>query len=120
MLGLLEIRDLSHAMEDVLGVLRDERRPLEPVGRHPVPSGRPATGACPGLWTGSPQSAAQPRTVSIRAELAACTHTQLRENLPAAKRHGCCWWKIPRAVRQVETFLLQDAGYVVDVAQAGQ
>ena len=28
MLGLVELRELSHALEDVLGVLRDERRPL--------------------------------------------------------------------------------------------
>ena len=120
MLGLLELRELSHALEDVLGVLRDERRPLERATADVLFRGVDQLRALVSGADGSPHPST-PETLAIVAELAACTTTTLAAPKPTATDAP------PRvllvedspSVRQVETFLLQDAGFVVDAAEAG-
>ena len=118
MLGLLEIRDLSHAMEDILGVLRDDRRSLESgmadVMFRAVDQLRVLLATVDG--SSHPSS---PATLSLVAELAACAQTDTRQVVPAADAPRVLLVEDSPSVRQVERFLLQDAGYVVDVAEAG-
>jgi chemotaxis protein histidine kinase CheA len=119
MLGLVELRELSHALEDVLGVLRDERRPLVRATADVLFRGVDQLRALLSGADGSPHLST-PETLAIVAELAACTTTTLAAPKPtAADAPRVLLVEDSPSVRQVETFLLQDAGFVVDAAQAG-
>ena len=85
MLGLLELRELSHALEDVLGVLRDQRRPLERAVADVLFRGVDRLRALVASADGTPQPST-PETLAIVAELAACTQTHAPSN-PIAR--GC-------------------------------
>jgi chemotaxis protein histidine kinase CheA len=111
MLGLTELRDLSHAVEDVLSFLRDERRPLEPGAADALFRAVDQLRALVAVVDGGEHPSA-PQTVAIVDALQAClpTHAPLRRVLLVEDSPS---------VRQVETFLLQDAGFVVDTTEAG-
>lgn len=118
MLGLLEIGELSHAMEDVLGVLRDDRRPLEPSTADIMFRAVDQLRALLALVDGTPHPST-PETLSIVAELAGCTKTLSRPGPSDSEAPRVLLVEDSPSVRQLETFLLQDGGYVVDAAEAG-
>jgi chemotaxis protein histidine kinase CheA len=118
MLGLIELRELSHALEDVLGVLRDETRPLEPSTADVLFRAVDRLRALLSAVDGTPRPST-PETLAIVAELAACTTTLTWPNLTATEAPRVLLVEDSPSVRQVETFLLQDAGFVVDAAEAG-
>lgn len=117
MLGLAEIRELSHALEDVLGVLRDHRRTLDPSTADVVLRTVDRLRILLPDADGSAQLTSA-ETVSIVAELAACANglAPLRPTIDPTGRRVLLVEDSP-SVRQVETFLLQDAGFVVDTAE---
>jgi CheY-like chemotaxis protein len=105
-------------MEDVLAILRDERRPLGPSIADVLFRAVDQLRALLSDVDGTPHPNT-PETVSIVAELGACTKTLVRHNPTAAEARRVLLVEDSPSVRQVETFLLQDAGYVVDTAEAG-
>jgi chemotaxis protein histidine kinase CheA len=120
MLELTEIRDLAHALEDVLGVLRDDRRPLErltaDVFFRAVDRLRLLLH---GVADANHQST--PETLSLISELAACT--TIATPPPRATNSTAARVLLVEdspTVRQVESFLLHDAGFVVDAAGGAQ
>ena len=118
MLGLVELRELSHALEDVLGVLRDDRRPLEHTMADVLFRGVDRLRVLVADADGTPHPST-PETLAIVAELAACMGTLTPHNPIAAGAPRVLLVEDSPSVRQVETFLLQDAGFVVDAAEAG-
>lgn len=116
MLELSEMRDLAHALEDVLGVLRDDRRALEPsiadVLFRAVDRLRLLLVNVDG---GNHENT--PETLAVIAELAVCTTSKaaLQRPIASASPRVLLVEDSP-SVRQVEMFLLQDAGFVVDAA----
>jgi chemotaxis protein histidine kinase CheA len=119
MLGLGELRELSHALEDVLGVLRDDRRPLERTIADVLFRAVDRLRVVLTTVDGEPHPSA-PETQALVAELAACTTTARSSSAPAvADARRVLLVEDSPSVRQVETFLLQDAGFVVDAAVAG-
>jgi chemotaxis protein histidine kinase CheA len=137
MLGIAELRELAHAVEDVLGVLRDQRRPFEHAIADVLFRAVDRLRAILPDVDGTPRPST-PHTLALVAELAACTTTkQAPERAASAERpraaHGedlddgrlgagarrVLLVEDSPSVRQVETFLLQDAGFVVDSAEAG-
>jgi chemotaxis protein histidine kinase CheA len=119
MLGIAELRELAHAMEDVLGVLRDQRRPLEHTIADVLFRAVDRLRAILPDVDGTPRPSA-PETLALVAELASCTTTTPAPRLlPAIEPRRALLVEDSPSVRQVETFLLQDAGFVVDAAEAG-
>lgn len=118
MLGLVELRELSHALEDVLSVLRDDGRPLERAVADVLFRGVDRLRVLVASADGTPQSSA-PETLAIVAELAACLKTPAPSNPTAGGAPRVLLVEDSPSVRQVEAFLLQDAGFVVDLAEAG-
>jgi chemotaxis protein histidine kinase CheA len=119
MLGIAELRELAHAMEDVLGVLRDQRRPFEHAIADVLFRAVDRLRAVLPDVDGTP-CPTTPETQALVAELAGCTTTTLPARLvPIAEARRVLLVEDSPSVRQVETFLLQDAGFVVDAAEAG-
>jgi chemotaxis protein histidine kinase CheA len=118
MLGLIELRELAHALEGVLSVLRDERRPLERATADALFRAADRLRALADTVDGTPRPST-PETLAIVAELAACTTTLIPPNVSGGAAPRVLLVEDSPSVRQVETFLLQDAGFVVDAAEAG-
>jgi chemotaxis protein histidine kinase CheA len=119
MLGLLEIRELSHAMEDVLGVLRDDRRPLERSTADVMFRAVDRLRILLPQVDGTPQPTS-PETAALVAELGSCMANPVHQSAGLAEAPRVLLVEDSPSVRQVETFLLQDAGFVVDSAEAGK
>jgi chemotaxis protein histidine kinase CheA len=117
MLGLVEIRELSHALEDVLGVLRDHRRSLDAGTADVVLRAVDRIRVLLPAVDGSSQVTSA-ETRSIVADLAAGASglATVRPTLGSTGPRVLLVEDSP-SVRQVETFLLQDAGYIVDTAE---
>lgn len=117
MLGLAELRELSHALEDVLGVLRDDRRPLVPSTADVLFRAVDQLRALLPAADGTPHPSS-PETLAIAAELAACaTAPTVAQPSPAGTARCVLLVEDSPSVRQVETFLLEDAGFVVHTAE---
>ncbi|HLZ28789.1 MAG TPA: Hpt domain-containing protein [Chloroflexota bacterium] len=118
MLGLLELRELAHGLEDVLAILRDGNRPLERTVADVLFRGVDQLRALVANADGTPQKST-PQTLAMVAELSACTRTLIPRVPIAGAAPRVLLVEDSPSVRQVETFLLQDAGFVVDAAEAG-
>jgi CheY-like chemotaxis protein/HPt (histidine-containing phosphotransfer) domain-containing protein len=116
MLGLAEMRELSHALEDVLGVMRDHRRALDASTADVVLRTVDRLRILVPEANGSSQHTSA-ETQSIIGELGACASGLAPLQLtigPAGPR--VLLVEDSPTLRQVETYLLQDAGFVVDTA----
>jgi len=119
MLGLTEVLELSHALEDVLGILRDGGRPLDASIAEVMFRAVDQLQVLIAVVDGAPHPST-PATVAIVSALTAC----IAAPSPSVQHSA---GDAPRvllvedspSVRQVETFLLQDAGFIVDAAEAG-
>jgi chemotaxis protein histidine kinase CheA len=118
MLGFGELLELAHALEDVLGVLRDEGRPLERGTADVMFRTVDRLRALLPEVEGTPHPSTR-ETLAIVAELAACTAPPIARAPIADGEPRVLLVEDSPSVRQVETFLLQDAGFVVDAAEAG-
>ncbi len=119
MLGIVELRELAHALEDVLGVLRDERRPLERGIADVLFRGVDRLRAIAANMDGTAQPSTA-ETLALVAELAECTTITPGPPVElAVEERRVLLVEDSPSVRQVETFLLEDAGFVVDSADAG-
>jgi CheY-like chemotaxis protein/HPt (histidine-containing phosphotransfer) domain-containing protein len=116
MLGLAEMRELSHALEDVLGVMRDHRRTLDASTADVVLRTVDRLRILVPEANGSSQLTSA-ETLSIIGELAACASglAPLQLTIGLAGPRVLLVEDSP-SVRQVETFLLQDGGFIVDTA----
>jgi chemotaxis protein histidine kinase CheA len=120
MLELAEIRDLAHALEDVLGVLRDDRRPLE---RLTADVFFRAVDRLRLLLLGVEHANRQstPETLALMSELAAgTTFATPPPQVANSSAAGVLLVEDSPTVRQVESFLLHDAGFVVDATGDAQ
>jgi chemotaxis protein histidine kinase CheA len=119
MLGLDEVRELSHALEDVLGVLRDQNRPLDtPITRALFDTVDQLRMLVPQVDGVAHPSA--PATLEIVAALSASISDS--ESLVEMEHDSAMRVLLVEdspSVRQVETYLLQDAGFAVDPVTAG-
>jgi chemotaxis protein histidine kinase CheA len=131
MLGIDELRDLAHALEDVLGVLRDDRRPFERALADVMYRTVDRLRALLPDLDGAPHPSSAD-TLALVAELAQCvtpasTTRPTPPSLDVLAAAPAPADEAPRvllvedspSVRQVETLLLQEAGFVVDAAEAG-
>jgi chemotaxis protein histidine kinase CheA len=119
MLGLTELLELSHALENVLGALRDDGRVLSPVMAQVMFQAVDQLKALVAVEDGAPH-ASTPATLAIVAALTACTSTtSITPAEPGGAQQRVLLVEDSPSVRQVETFLLQDAGFIVDTVEAG-
>jgi HPt (histidine-containing phosphotransfer) domain-containing protein len=116
MLGLTEFLELSHALENVLSILRDHRRTLDRGTADVVFRALDRLRALLPAADGVPHPST-PETLSIVAELAACT-TGLAPvpSTPVVAGPRVLLVEDSPSIRQIETWLLQDAGFGVDTA----
>jgi chemotaxis protein histidine kinase CheA len=125
MLGLNEIRDLAHAMEEILAHLRDQKAALRTDTADLLFQSVDALRRLTGAPDGNRDSTADTAYLAerLRGHLAEATATR-PEQSPAATKTASTG---PRAllvensptVRALEAMILSDAGYQVDVLQEG-
>ena len=133
MLGLTDVRDLAHAMEDVLASLRDERQPLDPETAdllfRTLDMIRELVGqATPGITVPDPMrtslAAALRQRIEPQAETTGPSDGERMATTgpsrPAAEARRVLLVEDSPTVRMLTTMQLSEAGFQVDAVADGK